>query len=137
MDLPSKMPAASTASPVTPPAASSAALPVLTAFMLVKTMPEWLSMAGDERHDLLRQYIEPLLKKYAASVRLRSYDIEFYSARVTDIWMWEATTHQAYELLVEELRDTPFWDRYFAIVEILAGVENTYSVNHERGASPV
>jgi tetratricopeptide (TPR) repeat protein len=25
---------------------------------------------------------------------------------------------------VEDLRETPFWDRYFAIVEILAGVED-------------
>jgi hypothetical protein len=31
---------------------------------------------------------------------------------------------------VEDLRETPFWDRYFSIVEILAGVENAYAKNN-------
>jgi hypothetical protein len=115
--------------PLKTPSVNSATLPVLTAFMLVKTTPEWLSLAVDERHRLLRLYVEPLLEKHTGSVRMRSFDIEFYSARVTDLWMWEATSHQAYQLLVEELRDTPFWDRYFAIVEILPGIENMTSAN--------
>jgi hypothetical protein len=42
------------------------------------------------------------------------------------------TDHQAYELLVEDLRETPFWDRYFQIVEILPGVENAYAKNYNR-----
>jgi hypothetical protein len=37
-------------------------------------------------------------------------------------------------LLVEDLRDTPFWDRYFKIVEILPGVENAYAKNYNREA---
>ncbi len=104
----------------------------LTVFMLVKTMPEWLGFPIDERFRLLREYLEPILKKHAGHVSLRFYDIEFYSARVTDLWMWEATSHHAYELLVEDLRETPFWDRYFAIVEILPGVENAYAKNYDR-----
>ena len=46
--------------------------------------------------------------------------------------MWDAKEHHAYELLVEELRETPFWDRYFDIVEILPGVENAYAKNYGR-----
>jgi hypothetical protein len=106
--------------------------PVLTVFMLVKTTPEWLGFSVDERFRLARGTLEPILKKHGAKVRLRFYDIEFYSARVTDIWMWEATDHHAYELLVEDLRDTAFWDRYFQIVEILPGVENAYADNNDR-----
>ena len=98
---------------------------VLTAFMLVKSMPEWLGFTSEERLRLLATHIEPILNKHRPKVTLRLYDVEFYSARVNDLWVWETTDHHAYELLVEDLRETPFWDRYFQIVEILPGVENT------------
>ncbi|HEV7967830.1 MAG TPA: darcynin family protein [Candidatus Acidoferrales bacterium] len=104
----------------------------LTVFMLVKTTPEWLGFRIDERFKLLSIHFEPLLRKHRSRVTLRFYDIEFYSARVTDLWVWEASSHHAYELLVEELRETPFWDRYFQIVEILPGVENAYAKNYDR-----
>jgi len=106
----------------------------LTIFMLVKTTPEFLGLTIDRRFSLLKEYLEPLLLKYNDSVRMRFYDVEFYTARVTDIWMWEAASHHAYELLVEDLRETPFWDRYFSILEILPGVENAYAQNYNRAA---
>ena len=106
----------------------------LTVFMLVKSMPEWLGFTSEERFGLLTTHIEPILKKHHPKVTLRLYDVEFYSARVTDLWVWETTDHHAYELLVEDLRDTPFWDRYFEIVEILPGVENAYAKNSRRNS---
>ncbi|MGF6772393.1 chlorite dismutase [Paraburkholderia sp. GAS199] len=113
---------------------SSAKKTVLTVFMLVKTLPEWLALPVDERFRLLAEHVEPILKAHADEVTMRFYDIEFYSARVTDIWVWDAKSHHAYELVVEALRETPFWDRYFQIVEILPGVENAYADNYEREA---
>jgi hypothetical protein len=104
----------------------------LTVFMLVKTTPEWLGFSIDERFKLLAAHVEPILRKHRPKVTLRFYDVEFYSARVTDLWIWEATDHQAYELLVEDLMETPFWDRYFQIVEILPAVENAYAKNYNR-----
>jgi len=104
----------------------------LTVFMLVKSMPEWLGFTGEERFKLLVKHIEPILKKHRPKVTLLLYDLEFYSARVTDLWVWETTDHHAYELLVEDLRETPFWNRYFQIVEILPGVENAYAKNSKR-----
>jgi hypothetical protein len=108
--------------------------PELTAFMLVKTMPEWLGLPVDQRFGLLKEHVEPLLRKYRADIRLRFYDVEFYATRVTDIWFWEARNHHAYQLLVEDLRETPFWDHYFEIVEILTGIENAYAKNYNRDA---
>ncbi len=96
----------------------------LTVFMLVKTRPEWLACPADERARLLHEHLVPILHKHADEVSLRFYDIEFYSARVTDIWVWDAKSHHAYQMVVEALRDTPFWDRLFEVVEILPGVEN-------------
>jgi hypothetical protein len=108
--------------------------PVMTVFMLVKTMPEWLAMSVDERFSELGKHVEPIVQRHRERVRLRFYDVEFYTARVTDVWVWDALDHHAYELLVEDLRETPFWDRYFAIVEILPGVENAYAKNYGREA---
>ncbi|WP_158915545.1 darcynin family protein [Caulobacter sp. S45] len=108
------------------------AKPEITVFMLVKSLPEWLAFPPDERFRLLGEHVEPVLRQYADDVRLRFYDVEFYATRVTDVWVWEATNHHSYQLLVEALRETPFWDRYFAIVEILPGVENAYAVNYGR-----
>ena len=106
--------------------------PAITVFMMVKTTVEWLSFAVDKRHELAKTQLTPILEKHRTGVRLRFYDIEFYSARVTDLWMWEARNHHAYELLIEELRETPFWDRWFEIVEILPGVEDAYAKNYDR-----
>lgn len=97
--------------------------PALTVFMLVKSLPAWLELPPDARRGALNDHVLPLLERHRQHVRLRLYDVEFYAARVTDIWVWEAESHQAYEQLIEALRDTPFWDRYFQIVEILPGVE--------------
>ncbi|MDX5984764.1 darcynin family protein [Sphingomonas echinoides] len=106
--------------------------PTLTVFMLVKTTAEWLGFTVDRRFKLLDEHVAPILRKHAESVSLRFFDVEFYSARVTDIWMWDAKDHHAYQLLVENLRETPFWDRYFEVVEILTGVENAYAKNNDR-----
>ncbi|GAA3263437.1 darcynin family protein [Nonomuraea helvata] len=65
-----------------------------------------------------------------SGVRSRFYDTEFYSARVTDVWVWEAADHHAYQLLIDALRETPFWDRYFEVVDILVGTENGYARNY-------
>lgn len=108
--------------------------PTLTVFMLVKTTPEWLSFTIDRRSELLKEKIEPLLLKHRANIRLRFFDVEFYATRVTDVWLWDARDHGAYQLLVEDLRETAFWDRYFEIVEILTGVENAYAKNYNRAA---
>jgi hypothetical protein len=108
--------------------------PAMTVFMLVKTMPEWLAMSVDERYIELAKHVEPIVQRHRDRVRLRFYDVEFYTARVTDVWVWDALDHHAYELLVEDLRETPFWDRYFAIVEILPGVQNAFAKNYGREA---
>lgn len=106
--------------------------PTLTVFMLVKTSPEWLGFTVDRRFALMAEQFTPILKKHELSVALRFFDVEFYSTRVTDIWMWDAKDHHSYQLLIEDLRETAFWDRYFDIVEILTGVENAYAKNYNR-----
>jgi len=102
----------------------------VTAFMLVKTTSEWLALSVEQRVEAFTAEILPVLKGKVKNVRSRFYDTEFYSARVTDIWVWEARDHESYQLVVEALRETPFWDRYFEVVELLVGVENAYAKNY-------
>ncbi|AHH98859.1 darcynin [Kutzneria viridogrisea] len=99
----------------------------VTAFMLVKTTPEWLAMTVQERADAFTTQVLPVIKARTTGVRSRFYDTEFYSARVTDVWVWEADDHHAYQLLIDALRETPFWDRYFKVVDLLVGAENGYA----------
>ncbi|MEV0276355.1 darcynin family protein [Streptomyces sp. NPDC050610] len=106
--------------------AAETATPV-TAFMLIKTMPEWLAMTPEERVDAFSTKVMSVVKARTAGIRSRFYDTEFYSTRVTDVWVWEADDHNAYQLLIDALRETPFWDRYFEVVELLVGTENGYA----------
>lgn len=103
------------------------AVPPVTAFLLVKTTPEWLGLTVQERVDAFTTQVVPAIEAKTTGVRSRFYDTEFYSARVTDVWVWEADDHQAYQLLIDALRETPFWDRYFEVVELLVGTENGYA----------
>jgi len=107
----------------------------VTAFMLVKTTPEWLALSVQERVDAFSTQVVPAIKARTSGVRSRFYDTEFYSTRVTDIWVWEADDHHAYQGLVDALRETPFWDRYFEIVDLLVGTENGYARTY--GVDPV
>ncbi|WP_194820782.1 darcynin family protein [Micromonospora sp. S-DT3-3-22] len=101
--------------------------PPVTAFMLVKTTPEWLAMTVAERVQAFTTHVLPVIQARTRGVRSRFYDTEFYSARVTDIWVWEADDHDAYRLLIDALRETPFWDRYFQVVDLVVGTENGYA----------
>jgi hypothetical protein len=107
----------------------------VTAFILVKTTREWLELTVPDRVAAFESEIAPTIRAKVADVRSRFYDTEFYSARVTDVWVWEARDHDAFQLVVEALRETPFWDRYFEVVDILVGVENGYA-KHYGTATP-
>ena len=104
----------------------------LTVFMLVKTSPEWLALPIDDRFARLRETFEPILRRHAECRQAALLRAEFYTARLTDLWVWEAADHHAYELVVEALRETAFWDRWFTIVEIIPAVENAYATNYDR-----
>ncbi|MGW7574581.1 darcynin family protein [Streptomyces sp. NPDC054765] len=109
--------------------------PPVTAFMLIKTRPEWLAMTPQERMTAFATQVVPAIKAKTTGVRSRFYDTEFYSTRVTDVWVWEADDHGAYQLLIDALRETPFWDRYFEVVDLLVGTENGYARTY--GFDPV
>ncbi|EPP6261010.1 darcynin family protein [Cronobacter sakazakii] len=95
----------------------------VTLFMLVKANRSWLDASADERQRNIDTHLAPLLTQYEGALRLRYFDTEFYSARISDIWIWEAANHAVWQGFTEALRDTPFWNDFFEIKEILQGVE--------------
>lgn len=105
-----------------------------TIFMLVKTTPTWLMLKPAERFGFLGQTIQPLLKKHG-KVAMRFFDAEAFCSRFSDVVMWETQDLNAYQALVEELRETLFWDTYFQVLEIVPAIENAYASHY--GVKPI
>jgi hypothetical protein len=102
-----------------------------TIFLLLQTQPAWLDKTPEERFAFLETRVKPILMKHP-EVSLRFYDSEFYNSRVTDVAMLETVNLGAYNALVEDLRETPFWGTYFDVVEIIPAVENAYADHYEK-----
>jgi hypothetical protein len=103
----------------------------LTTFFLVKTSPEWLGFPFETRLSHARTILQPILNEFQERVRLKWYDVEFYTATISDIWMIEARDHHSYQLFCEKVRETPFWDRFFLVKDIFPGELNAWAKNYE------
>ena len=100
-----------------------------TIFMHLKTTPVWLALAPPERFTFLGDVLVPILTRHA-NVRLRYFDAEFFPTSVRDVAMWETESLSDYQALVEELRETLFWDHYFAVEQIVPAVENAFASHY-------
>ena len=99
-------------------------------FMMVKTTNAWLAMPPKERFAFLDEYVRPLLKKHP-QVQMRYFDAEGFSARVTDVILWETEALNEYQAIVEQLRETKFWGPYFEIQEIIPTLEDAYADHYQ------
>lgn len=102
--------------------------------MLVHTTPTWLRTSPPERFAFVEETLRPILAAHPV-VHLRYFDAETFSSRYTDMLFWETAGVLAYQAVVEALRETPFWDTYFEIVEIVPMIEDAYSLHH--GGDPL
>jgi hypothetical protein len=103
-------------------------------FMLVRTTPTWLAMSPPQRFAFLGETIMPLLARHPA-VSMRFFDSEAFHANCTDVVLWETGSVMAYQAVVEELRETPFWGTYFDVVDIVPAIENAYAIHY--GVDPL
>jgi dolichyl-phosphate-mannose--protein O-mannosyl transferase len=104
-----------------------------TYFMLVKTTNTWLQLPVKERFKFKENIITPILEKYS-TVKMRFFDSEAFSGRVTDILMWETANIIDYQFLIDELRETPFWGTYFEVVEIIPAIEDGHLLSYPEEA---
>jgi hypothetical protein len=75
--------------------------------MLVKTTNIWLKFEPNDRFAFLDKIIQPILKNHP-KVKMRFYDSEAFSGKVSDIIVWETSYLRSYKYLVEELRESSF-----------------------------
>lgn len=97
--------------------------------MTVKTTPTWLKLPPQERFAFLDQSIRPILKEHP-TVKMRFFDSEAFSAKFSDVIVWETHDLDAYQALVEKLRETAFWGTYFDVLDIVPAVENGYAAHY-------
>ena len=124
-------------SPAAAAAADKETAPVLQSeasaysiFLLVRATPAWLALSPEERFGFLEEEIQGRLEDHPA-VSLRFWDVEHFSARVSDVLLFETQDLSQYRSLVEGIRETLFWDHYFEVLEILPGIENAYAEHYE------
>lgn len=106
----------------------------MTIFWLVKSTPEWLQMPPSGtggRFEFAEKTFKPILRKYSG-VALRFFDAEAYSSSCSDVMMWTVADANQYHAMVEDLRETPFWDRYFQICHIVPAFEDQYADHYEQ-----
>jgi hypothetical protein len=102
-----------------------------TVFMLVRTTRAWLDLAPPDRFAWIGSTIAPILGRHRG-VSMRFFDSEGFNARFSDVIMWEAADVMHYQAVVEELRETQFWDHYFEVVEIVTSIENAFQIHYDQ-----
>lgn len=102
-----------------------------TAFVLLMTTPAWLALPRAERSGIAEAAFATAIPD--DTVRLRYFDAEAFSGRVSDVAMLQAASPEAYYFAIERLRDTPlFTVPYFRIVEIIPAFEDGFQAFEAR-----
>ncbi len=95
-------------------------------FIHVRTMSAWLKLSRDKRRKLAEQHLYEPLGQYP-DLKMRYFDAEAFTGRVTDIMMFETPSPEAYYFYIEGLRDSPLIaDEYFEIVDIIPTLEEGF-----------
>lgn len=88
-------------------------------FVHLTATPAWLALSRSEREQFVADKLQPILATYS-QVQLRFYDVEFFSARCSDIITFETDNLASYAALMDCLRDTPLFSTpYFTVNDIL------------------
>ncbi|HEY1011247.1 MAG TPA: darcynin family protein [Herpetosiphonaceae bacterium] len=99
-----------------------------TILVLMTATEAWLSLSRAERAGFVERTLGPIFARYEGRVSLRTFDAEAFSARCSDVAMFEAEDLRAYYYLMEELRDTAlFGQPYFRVNEIIPCIEGGFA----------
>lgn len=107
-----------------------------TIFMLARATTTWLGLSPSERFAEVDRLVRPVLAAHP-DVKLRFFDAEWYSARASDVLMWQTSNLKSYRSVVETLREGPIWGVYFEITDILPAIENAFAEHYGRQALDV
>lgn len=97
-----------------------------TFFVHMNATKEWLSLSRDERTTYFSETIGEILSRYP-TVTARFYDAEAFTAKCSDIAVYETEVIQDYYFLIDALRDSKvFTIPYFDIVDIFPAIEDGF-----------
>lgn len=95
-------------------------------FALLRVHPNWLRLSRPERRRFEAETLKPIYARYPA-VRMRWFDAEAFSARCSDIALFETESIKDFYYLIDALRDSPLLtEPYFEFVDILPAVEDGF-----------
>ena len=96
-----------------------------TIFVLLRALPAWLKLPREERARIADRAFSSALAENAMAFRY--FDAEAFSARASDVALFETTDLRAYYFAMERLRDSPvFAEPYFDVVDIIPTIEDGY-----------
>jgi len=94
-------------------------------FVLIKATRNWLDMKTERRRAFFDEAMIPLLRQ-RPEIKMRWFEPEAFSTRASDIMLCETVNLSAWAWFCDELRDSPFWDHYFQVIDILPTFEANY-----------
>ena len=98
----------------------------MTFFALMRVHPNWLRLSRPERRRFEEDTLKPIYARYP-EVRMRWFDAEAFTARCSDVAMFETESMQAFYYLIDALRDSKLMtEPYFEFVDIIPAVENGF-----------
>lgn len=97
-----------------------------TFFVHMNATKEWLSLSREARQEYFSNSQQEVFAQYPG-VNLRLYDVEAFSARCSDIAVYETDDIREYYFLIDALRDTKIYTvPYFDIVDIFPAIEEGF-----------
>jgi hypothetical protein len=98
-----------------------------TFFIHMNATKQWLSLTRKERGAYFAKWQKDIFASYP-KVSVKFYDVEAFSARCSDIAVYETEDIQSYYFLIEELRDSEVYTvPYFEVVDIFPALENGFA----------
>jgi len=98
-----------------------------TFFVHLRALPAWLALPRAERNHFNEQVLTPIFARYPA-VKVRWYDVEAFTARASDIAVFETASLQDYYFVIDAISDTAVCTvPYFEFVEIFPAVEDGFA----------
>jgi chlorite dismutase len=95
--------------------------------VLMTSTKEWLSLSREQRNAFMTEELTPVFEKYANKVSARFLDAEAFTARCSDVVIFETEDLKQYYFLMEEIRDSKiFTIPYFQINDIIPCAEGGF-----------
>jgi Darcynin, domain of unknown function len=97
-----------------------------TFFVHLRATKAWLSLAPNERETFTQRELGPIVERHPETT-IDFYDAEAFTAKCSDIAVFETSSTTDYRSFMDELRDSKlFTVPYFEVVDIFPAIKADY-----------